>query len=202
MPNSINLSIRLPSIGNLQIYVDPRDQAKAQRLLDKQPEILRRAYRNGATEFANRVKRIVTSCINKGMPPPGQGVSWPPHSEYTKKKFGEHPLLKLTGQYARSIIVSQNRDGVVFVGVPSVRKQRPAPKRQSGTGKVGSSYGSRTLSQIAYILEVGSNHIPPRPLWRPAYQAAGGPKEVRKLMIKHIRREIRKEVGGIRRARV
>lgn len=199
MAQSVNQTIRLPVIGDLQIYVDPRDQKKAQRLLDRQPEILRRAYNNAAMEFAKKLLRVVKTCLNKGQPPPGQGVSWPPHSPHTIKRFGAHPLLHLTGQYAREVQIMKNKkNGRIMVGVPNVIKERQTSKSQGGT----TTNSIRTLNQIAYILEIGTSNIPPRPLWKPAYQAAGGNKEIRKLMVKHIRKEIRKEIGGIRNAKL
>lgn len=199
MARSINRTIRLPVLANLQIYVDKRDQEKAQRLLDRQPQILRKAYENGAKEFGAILLKIVRTCLNKGEPPRGQGVSWPPHSPHTIKKFGNHPLLHLTGQYARSVQIMKNKNGNIFVGVPQVMKERMTSKSQEGRS---SGNSIRTLNQIAYILEVGTSRIPPRPLWKPAYQAAGGPKKVREIMVKHIRKEIKKEVGGIRNARI
>lgn len=199
MARSINRTIRLPVLANLQIYVDKRDQEKAQRLLDRQPQILRKAYENGAKEFGTILLKIVRTCLNKGEPPRGQEVSWPPHSPHTIKKFGSHPLLHLTGQYARSVQIMKNKNGNIFVGVPQVMKERMKSKSQEGRS---SGNSIRTLNQIAYILEVGTSSIPPRPLWKPAYQAAGGPKKVREIMVKHIRKEIKKEVGGIRNARI
>lgn len=199
MAQSINRTIKLPGLANLQIYVDKRDQQRALHLLDRQPLILRTAYEKAACEFGNKLLKIVKTCLNKGQPPAGQGVSWPPHSPYTIKRFGHHPLLHLTGQYARSVQIMKNRRGNIFVGVPSVKKERMASKSQEGRS---SGNSIRTLNQIAYILEVGTSNIPPRPLWKPAYQAAGGNKEIRKLMVKHIRKEIRKEIGGIRNAKL
>lgn len=198
MAQSVNISIPLFGTARLDIYVDDRDQRAAERFLKNQPAVLNRAYNNAATEFGNKLLKIVKKCIMTGKPPPNQGVSWPPHSEWTKKRFGEHPLLNLTGQYYREVKILRTKKGRVMVGVPKVLKERPSSKSQGGT----STNSIRTLNQIAYILEVGTSNIPPRPLWRPAYQAAGGPKEIRNLMVKHIRKEIRKEIGGIRNARL
>lgn len=198
MAQSINVNIRLPAIGTLQIYVNKSDQLRAQRLLDRQPKILRKAYLDASTEFAEKIKRIVKRCISTSTPPSGSGVSWPPHSMFTIKKYGPHKLFYLTGQYYRSIRVSKNKNGTVFVGVPNVLKQRKQGKIQEGESGGGDSFGTRTLNQVAYILEVGTSNIPPRPLWKLAYQAAGANKGYKKLLVKHIRSQIRKEVGGIR----
>lgn len=198
MAQSVNISIPLFGTARLDIYVDPRDQQAAERFLKNQPAVLNRAYIGAATEFGNKLLKIVKKCIMTGKPPPNQGVSWPPHSEWTKKRFGEHPLLNLTGQYYREVQLMKSKYGRVMVGVPKVIKERMVSKSNGGV----TADSTRTLNQIAYILEVGTANIPPRPLWKPAYQSAGGPKEIRNLMVKHIRREIRKEIGGIRNARL
>lgn len=198
MAQSVNVSIPLFNVARLDIYVDSRDQQAAERFLKNQPAVLNRAYNNAATEFGNKLLKIVKKCIMTGKPPPNQGVSWPPHSEWTKKRFGEHPLLNLTGQYYREVQLMRSKYGRVMVGVPKVIKERMVSKSNGGV----TADSTRTLNQIAYILEVGTANIPPRPLWKPAYQSAGGPKEIRNLMVKHIRREIRKEIGGIRNARL
>lgn len=198
MAQSVNVSIPLFNVARLDIYVDSRDQQAAERFLKNQPAVLNRAYINAATEFGNKLLKIVKKCIMTGKPPPNQGVSWPPHSEWTKKRFGEHPLLNLTGQYYREVQLMKSKYGKVMVGVPKVIKERMVSKSNGGV----TANSTRTLNQIAYILEVGTANIPPRPLWKPAYQSAGGPKEIRNLMVKHIRREIRKEIGGIRNARL
>lgn len=198
MAQSVNISIPLFGTARLDIYVDPRDQQAAERFLKNQPAVLNRAYLGAATEFGNKLLKIIKRCIMTGKPPPNQGVSWPPHSEWTKKRFGEHPLLNLTGQYYREVQLMKSKYGRVMVGVPKVIKERMVSKKNGGV----TADSTRTLNQIAYILEVGTANIPPRPLWKPAYQAAGGPKEIRNLMVKHIRREISKEIGGIRNARL
>ena len=199
MAQSVNRTVPLPAVGDLQIYVNKSDQERAQRLLDRQPKIFKSAYDNAVKEFSNKLLRIVRTCLNKGEPPVGSGVSWPKHSMHTIKKYGPHPLLHLTGQYARSVKLIKEKNGRYIIGIPAnTKKVRPTSKSQGGT----SSNSIRTLNQIAYILEVGTSSIPPRPLWKPAYQSVGGNKELRKILVKHIRKEIRKEVGGIRNAKL
>ena len=51
-------------------------------------------------------------------------------------------------------------------------------------------YSGLTLNQLAIILEYGNENIPARPLWRPSLKSAGGPKELRNILMKEIRRSI------------
>lgn len=198
---SINRHIRLP-VGELQIYVDPRDQEKAKRLIKSVPSIMTKGYENGCNEFANQLLRVVRRSLSRGMPPPHSGVSWPPHSIHTIKRYGPHPLLNLTGQYMRSVGIFKNKlNHNIYVGLPNnVKKSKPGNRKQGGT-----STGKLTLNQIAAILEYGTDDmkIPPRPLWRPAWDSVGGKRVLRDTIIKNVRKEIQRVIGkgGIRNAK-
>lgn len=87
------------------------------------------------------------------------------HAPGTVKKYGEHTLLRLTGQYAKSVTVVKTKNRT-FVGLPI------GIKKITYTGKTS----RKTLNQIAIMLEYGSRdgNLPPRPLWNPAFKAAGG----------------------------
>lgn len=177
---NINLS---NTLCDIQIYVDPVKQRQAERLIAKTPSILRNGYELGTRRFGNQLLRIVRRSLNKGMPPPGSKVSWPPHAIATVKKYGEHTLLNLTGQYARSVTIVTRRDRT-FVGLP------PGLKKITYSGNVS----RKTLNQIAIMLEYGSRdgNLPPRPLWQPAFEAAGGNKALEKEIRNQLRKEIRK----------
>lgn len=178
---SVNRTLDIPS-GRLEIYVDKAQQARAEKLIQSVPSILTKSYENGTRKFGEKLLRIVKKCLSTGMPPAGSGVSWPPHAEATVKALGEHTLLNWTGQYKRSVNIYHQRNRT-YVGLPNrVRKIR---KKGKESGK--------TLNQIAILLEYGSkdSNLPPRPLWAPAYKAAGGTKVLQKILRNEIRKQLR-----------
>lgn len=186
---NINLSNNLCDI---QIYVDPVKQRQAERLMAKTPSIMKLGYELGTRKFGNQLLRIVRRSLNKGLPPPGSKVSWPPHATATlkkygalnlKKKHGAHTLLNLTGQYARSVTMVTQKDRT-FVGLP------PRLRKITYSGRTS----RKTLNQIAIMLEYGSRdgNLPPRPLWKPAFEAAGGNVVLEKEIRNQLRKELRK----------
>lgn len=183
---NINLSNNLCDI---QIYVDPVKQRQAERLIAKTPSIMKLGYELGTRKFGNQLLRIVRRSLNKGLPPPGSKVSWPKHSIATLKKYGKygkygaHTLLNLTGQYARSVTMVTQKDRT-FVGLP------PGLRKITYSGKTS----RKTLNQIAIMLEYGSRdgNLPPRPLWKPAFEAAGGNVVLEKEIRNQLRKELRK----------
>lgn len=188
MPSkSVNINLSIP-IGSLEIYVDKREQARAERLIAQTPSILTKGYAKGTEKFGNQLLRIVRRSLNTGVPPIGSGVSWPPHAPGTikkYKKYGDHTMLHLTGQYARSVTLVKGKKRT-FVGLPiGIRKI-------TYTGKTS----RKTLNQIAIMLEYGSRdgNLPPRPLWGPAFKTAGG----KAALQKEIRNEIRKEIRRVK----
>lgn len=184
MPSkSVNITLSIP-VGPLEIYVDKREQARAERLIAKTPSILNKGYAKGTEKFGNQLLRIVRRSLNTGVPPRGSGVSWPPHAPGTIKKYGDHTMLNLTGQYARSVTLVKGKKRI-FVGLPI------EIQKITYTGKTS----RKTLNQIAIMLEYGSRdgNLPPRPLWAPALKAAGG----KAALQKEIRNEVRKEIRRI-----
>lgn len=183
MPSkSVNITLSIP-IGPLEIYVDKREQARAERLIAKTPSILTKGYAKGTEKFGNQLLRIVRRSLNNGLPPPGSKVSWPPHATATLKKYGAHTLLNLTGQYARSVTMVTQKDRT-FVGLP------PGLRKITYSGRTS----RKTLNQIAIMLEYGSRdgNLPPRPLWKPAFEAAGGNVVLEKEIRNQLRKELRK----------
>lgn len=191
MAKKVNINISLP-IGSVQIYVDPRKQMQAEKLITRTPQIMKKAYDLGSRKFGNQLLRIVKRSLNTGVPPPGSEVSWPPHSVATLKKYGSHTFLKkygshtllnLTGQYARSVTIVNRKDRT-FVGLP------PGLKKTTYFGKTS----RKTLNQIAIMLEYGSRdgNLPARELWKPAYEAAGGADALQKSIRNEVRKELRK----------
>ena len=183
MPSkSVNITLSTP-VGPLEIYVDKREQARAERLIAKTPSILNKGYAKGTEKFGNQLLRIVRRSLNNGLPPPGSKVSWPPHATATLKKYGAHTLLNLTGQYARSVTMVTQKDRT-FVGLP------PGLRKITYSGRTS----RKTLNQIAIMLEYGSRdgNLPPRPLWKPAFEAAGGNVVLEKEIRNQLRKELRK----------
>lgn len=178
------LALTIPtSIGDLQIYANPKQLEKADRLIQKTPKILTDAYTIAATKFAERLAKTARSCLAHGMPPRGSGVSWPPHAASTVKRLGEHTLLYWSSQYYHHIQVLK-RGKHIAVGVPpGLHKTRPDGWKSSSP---------LTLSQVAKILEYGSGKIPPRPLWRYLWPTVGGQDAYRRELVQQIRKQIRK----------
>lgn len=183
---NINLSNNLCDI---QIYVDPVKQRQAERLIAKTPSIMKLGYELGTRKFGNQLLRIVRRSLNNGLPPPGSKVSWPPHATATLKKYRKyrkyraHTLLNLTGQYARSVTMVTQKDRT-FVGLP------PGLRKITYSGRTS----RKTLNQIAIMLEYGSRdgNLPPRPLWKPAFEVAGGNVVLEKEIRNQLRKELRK----------
>lgn len=182
MAKKVNINISLP-IGSVRIYVDPRKQMQAEKLIAKTPSIMKLGYELGTRKFGNQLLRIVRRSLNKGLPPPGTHASWPKHSLATLKKYPAHTLLKLTGQYARSVTMVTQKDRT-FVGLP------PGLRKITYSGRTS----RKTLNQIAIMLEYGSRdgNLPPRPLWKPAFEAAGGNVVLEKEIRNQLRKELRK----------
>lgn len=79
------------------------------------------------------------------------------------------------------IIKQKNR---TYVGIPTnLRKTRN-----------GNRTSKRTLNQIAIMLEYGSRgeNLPPRPLWKPAFEQVGGKKVLKETIVRELRKEIRR----------
>lgn len=175
----------LPAEFDVRIYVNPKQQAKAQKLLDSMPHIYHEAYSKATLTFGRKLARLVRRCLKIGQPPPGSHVSWPPHSANTIRRWGEHPLLNLTGTYMRAIRIQSNKSRI-WVGVPA--------------GMPGGQKNSKlTLNQIAIIQEFGSTtgtnaFIMPRPLWRPAWKVLAGRnnEKFKVTLMRALQREIRK----------
>ena len=69
MPSkSVNINLSTP-IGSLEIYVDKREQARAERLIAQTPSILTKGYAKGTEKFGNQLLRVVRRSLNTGMPP-------------------------------------------------------------------------------------------------------------------------------------
>jgi hypothetical protein len=116
---SVNITISTP-LGDLQIYTDPKEQARAERLIAETPSIMRNAYDIATEKFGNQLLRLVKKCLRTGTPP--RGTHWDPHSANTIKRYGEHTLLNYTGQYLRSVQIVKQKNRT-YVGIPTNLKK-------------------------------------------------------------------------------
>lgn len=179
-----SLHITLPTIvGEIDIYVNRNQQAKAERLIQKCPSILSKSYEIAGLKFANRLARIAKTCISRGMPPPGSRISWPPHSINTIKTIGSHTLLYWSSQYWRNIKPIKRGKHIAVGLPPGLIKTRPDGKSSKG----------KTLTQVAKMLEFGSSSgkLPPRPLWTVLWDSSMNDK-FKKELILEIRKQIRR----------
>lgn len=177
-----SVGITLPTgLGDLQIYINPPQKAKADKLLKEMPELLTQAYLLAAQRFGERLARMAKSCLAHGLPPSGSGVSWPPHTAATTKRLGAHTLLYWSTQYYHAIRVSK-RGRNIYVGVPAGLK-KTRPDGYKGTNRL-------TLVQVAKILEYGGGNVPARPLWNPLWAVMKD--KFSNELVQEIRKQVRK----------
>lgn len=178
---------------DIQIYANPRDQRKAEEFLRRCPEVMRKAYEKGARRFATILLRVVKTALATGNPPPGSGVSWPPLSEKTKKAYeswgfpNAHQWYVIGAMYRRVGIFSTRQKKDIYVSFPQgVKATHPNKKTRSNLNQ------RPTLSSLSAMLETGTNRIPPRPLFAPAFKAVGGKQRLSRFIIEELRKELRK----------
>lgn len=155
---------------------------------------MRKAYEKGAKRFAEILLQIVKRALATGTPPPGSGVSWKPLSEKTLKAYKSwgyedaHPWYVIGQMYRRvRIQQSRGRNKTIIVGFPSgVRATHPNKKTRSNLSQ------RPTLTALAKQLEEGTAKVPPRPLFSPAFKAAGGKARLSRFIVEELRKEFRK----------
>lgn len=168
MARQINITIPSPKIE----LTNAANWKLTQDMIDQLPKAIQRGYDKGSIVFANRLNRIIKRAIQSGNPPPGSGISWKP------LKKGGHAIYYLKGEYSRAIGIYKYKSRVL-VGMPIGMKH----------------YGGLTYNQLATLLEYGGGNIPARPLWRPATAAAGGTKELKRILMKEIRSSLISKTG-------
>lgn len=174
------VNITLPNISDLTLQVKlDGDWQKVDRLVSNIGPSIQTGYDKAISSFSKKLLGIVKKSLTLGIPPVGGGVVWQPLSPATIRRWGQHPIYNLTGLYSRSVglYVYKSR---VLVGLP-INHRRSSQKKL-------------TLNQLAKILEFGSSdgRIPPRPVWAPSLKACGGRKEIKKLILTSIRKELLK----------
>ena len=192
MPRSIYKSVTLPGVDIVDVYVDQDKVEQAERLIKAMPSIEREAYNRACINFGNMLARYIRNCIKTSTPP--KGVSWQPLSENYIKNYDVKGFWYLSGQMLRSIKLRYYQNGY-YVG-PNPGEKAADPKNRRG--KVRKS--KLTLIQLANLLERGTfsgagvvfNELPPRPLFRPSFNAVGGTDRLKKYLVSNLRREINK----------
>jgi len=188
----INTYVDTP-FGQLHIYSDPQQSARAAKLLKDNPKILTLAWKDAAERMGKEIVKVARRCIDSGMPP--KGASWPPLSpKYVEAMGGDDRIYYKTGQYYENIGVWP--DKVFYAGSGAYAYTRYFIGLKPGVEKWAARYRSNrkplTLIQVANILEFGSTrrHIPPRPLWRPIWQNSGGKERVKVFVRNAIKRQL------------
>lgn len=154
---------------------------------------MRKAYEKGARRFGTILLDIVKRAIATGNPPPGSGVSWPPLSEKTKKAYtswgfpNAHPWYVIGAMHRRVGIFITRGKKAVYVGFPQgVRATHPNKNSRRNLNT------RPTLQALAKLLEDGGGRVPPRPLFAPAFRAAGGTQRLNRFIVEELRKEFRK----------
>lgn len=181
--------------GQLHIFTDPAETAKADRLIKDTPKILWEAWKDAAERYGKNIIKEAKRCINSGIPP--KGVHWPPLSpRYVKAMAGDDRIYYKTGQYEESIGV--HRENMYYSGSGAFARPRYFVGLPPGVMKIPARFKSRrrpiSLIRVAQILEQGapSMNIPPRPLWKPLFDAAGGKERIKVFARNAIKRQLSK----------
>lgn len=193
----INFYTDLP-FGQLRIFVDPHQNAKAIKLLKETPQAIARAYQKSTEAFANKVIKRVRECINRGVPP--KGATWPPLSKkYVQHEGGDDRIYYKTGQYFESVGLYKERveyyrstkvGSRQYVGLPNQVTKLPTRSHKKGL---------LTLQLVARILESGSRvgegsrgYVPQRALWKPVYEEVGGKRSLVNSIQTNLQNEFKK----------
>lgn len=155
--------------GQLDIALEGEGWATMAKFLkyvgDNGGRALKRDVAKASRDFLLRYKKLlITGLLSEGA---AVGASWPPHSPNYKSPTGW--LLHRTGHYQQAInnlTITQKNYNV------SLLFDRSDLHRKSVKGGL-------TLGQYVVVNEYGTEHIPARPLWVPAFNKMGGPKGFR-----------------------
>ena len=180
--------------GQLHIFSDPAETAKAGRLINDCPKILWNAWKDAAQRYGKNIIKEAKRCINSGMPP--KGAVWPPLSpKYVEAMAGDDRIYYKTGQYEESIGVHTEN---MYYTSGAFARPRYFVGLPLGVNKEAVRYKSKrrplSLIRVAQILEQGSpkRNIPPRPLWKPLFDASGGKERIKVFVRNAIKRQLQK----------
>lgn len=189
----INHYLDLP-FGQLHIFSDPTQTARAEKLIKETPKILWNAWKDAAERYGKKIVKEAKRCINSGMPP--KGAVWPPLSpKYVEAMGGDDRIYYKSGQYEDSIGIHKEN---VYYTNGAFDKPRYFVGLPLGITKAAARYKSKrrplSLLRVAQILEQGSPkmNIPPRPLWKPLFDASGGKERIKVFVRNAIKRQLQK----------
>lgn len=181
---SINTTLPNPNSIQIEIKLNGKWSGLDKLSYSLKPAI-QKGYEVAVSRFANSLLKVVRRSLTTGTPPQRAGVVWSGLSKYTIDRYGDHPIMNLTGMYARSIGIHEYKSRTL-VGLPINKR---------------SSQGGITLNQLAILLEYGTKNlgepgsIPARPLWNPALTSVGGVSGLKQAIITEIRRQLFKQTG-------
>lgn len=147
---------------------------------------IQRGYDRVIGRISKRLLRDLRMAIESGGP---DGVHWEPLSPKTLETYAKHGWntdgpYNRTGLFYRSLGLYKYGKRT-YVGLPSNIRTK----------------GGLTMVQLARLLETGTtendegeeitkNHIPPRPLFQPTFQAMGGMPYIKRELLREIRSEL------------
>lgn len=70
-----------------------------------------------APEVAKAIKKEIAGAIKREEDPTGKPFA--PHADSTERRWGAHPILRLTGKSLRALSVTPSRGAGVSVDIPS-----------------------------------------------------------------------------------
>lgn len=170
-PRNMGAMMRVEEIGNGKAV---------STFFDNLDKTTRTSVYNSMVDWALIYKRSIKDTINNN----GAGISpgWKPlNARYAAgKKYHKNQFYRYSDALYRAITMSKDKvNGRVIVTVD------PDPSFKS--------YGSDNLSasQIAHILEMGTLHIPARPLFKPVWKMIGGNNALAKFTAKNLDLDIK-----------
>ncbi len=181
--------------GQLHVFTDPAETRRAEKLLKETPKILWEAWKDAAERYGKNIIKEARRCIDSGTPP--KGAHWPPLSKkYVESVGGDDRIYLKTVQYYESIGV--HRENMYYSGSGAFARPRYFVGLPNGVLKYPVRFKSKrkplTLQEVARILEQGTINgmIPPRPLWKPLFDASGGKDRIKIFARNAIKRQLTK----------
>lgn len=182
----VPLSLPIPE----GVYIQFTGQRRFEYLMSKIPDVMQQAANRGIMRFAKIVLQIVKKSMATGIPP--SGTHWAPLKDRTKELYTKwgypnaHPW-NVMGELHRNVGIFKNRKNT-WIGFPNgVSATNPNPKGQTSNRP--------TMNKLSKMLEWDGDYHTGRPLWNPAYNAAGGKSRLTRFIVEELREEVNKYRG-------